>query len=66
MNSRGNLLPDKSFDTDLKFAVYGTMTEIILIVFDVIVHDQNLLIIFCLQGVCRLLTVAPHKIITNL
>ena len=42
------------------------MTEIILIVFDVIVHDQNLLIIFCLQGVCRLLTVAPHKIITNL
>ena len=34
--------------------------------FDVIVHDQNLLIIFCLQGVCRLLTVAPHKIITNL
>ena len=44
MNSRGNLLPD------LKFDVYGTMTEIILIVFDVIVHDQNLLIIFCLQG----------------
>ena len=25
------------------------MTEIILIVFDVIVHDQNLLIIFCLR-----------------
>ena len=46
--------------------MYGTKTEILLIVFDVIVHDQNLLIIFCLQGVCRLLTVAPHKIITNL
>jgi hypothetical protein len=55
----------KSVDTDLKFAVYGTMTEIILIVCSMWSNRPWSEFINYFLSPRRLLTVAPHEIITN-
>ena len=55
----------KSFDTDLKFAVYGTMTEIILIVCSMWSSMIRIYKFNYFLSPRRLLTVAPRKIITN-